>query len=276
MFKFIFRYYFIPLHLPSSFVLHRKKSLASLLAGALLAGSLSMGCAYNISKEYPSFKHTGSLEKDIEAYESKYEFNPESAKMRMLLNYFTPEAVEKLKHIPVVEAHFLFNDQIYAAGRNFFINVVQSIGGYGWGRKTIIKDSNPKNASFTHEMLHEYIHHASSLGFIDDNEFDKAWKKLSADPKYVDLVKAIEKQIDDNYCPFLMKIIPFWRTIEREAFLAVHVACGYFTKEVTEEFIDITSGAKGSMKMNMILIRDIPDYVKKVYHRTLIYRKFQL
>lgn len=231
-------------------MLHKKTRLTSLVASALLAGSLSMGCAYNIKKEYPPVTFTSvSVDQAVKNYEEKYGETPESKKIKILQKYFTDEAFNKIASIPVVEGNVKIlggkNMIGLAMGRNFFMNIGQLIMGYGWGKKTIIKQA--KSLS-DRSIVHEYTHHASALGLIDDCEFEKAWKKLVADPNYFRLVKDIDEIVYEcGYGSTIKALFPIIITLEREG-------------ELAEEIISSPA-------------IEFPDYIKKVYARTLDFNK---
>lgn len=211
-----------------------------------MAGSLATGCAYNIRREYPPVDYTsGSLDKSLEEYEGKYGVTPESKKIKILRQYFTDEAFQQLACIPVVEGDVGERTLARATGRNCLMNLGQLFVGYGWGKKTIVKRAE----SLTHRTtIHEYVHHASAVGRIDDCAFEDAWDKMSEDKKYLSVMKDIDAEVDDGVSAFLAFFFPRIRTIEREAHLAEEIACGL----------------------------EVPDYMKEVFKKTLRFDALKL
>lgn len=201
-------------------------------------------CEYNINKKYPLLKKEDllreKLEENLSKYEQKYGLNPELIKINILKKYFTDEAFEKLKDIPVVSGSKLGDYQAYAAGRNCFINFIQFLIGYGWGRKTIIIGEYVTKET----IIHEYVHHASAIGLLNDDDFSEVWDIMEKDEKYKNLTQSIEEIIDRHYNSTFMTLIPLLRTLERESLLA---------------------------EKTMINPEAIPDYVKKIYSKTLKY-----
>ena len=170
-------------------------------------------CQRNITKKYPPVETKTTIDAAIEDYEEKHGETPESKKTRILQKYFTKEAFEKLKDVPIYEGETFQEYQAHALGRNFFMNCGQSMLGYGWGMKTVIADEK----TITDELIcHEYTHHASALGIIDDKKFSEEWNKMFEDEKYKLTTEQIDETITEKY-PALIYITPKWRTMERES-----------------------------------------------------------
>lgn len=229
----------------------KKLVLATISLASLIAIAKS---EYRIHEEYHSVDLSkGSIDESIQIYEKKYGSNLESMKIKVLNNYFTKEAFEKLKEIPVVYGS-TYSDSIAAAtGRSFFANCFNLLDGYGWGRKTVVTSKEMSEGT----CVHEYIHHASSVGLIDDKEFSVAWKLFCLDKDYEEIREHVDTKIISFYNPWIMNLFPYKTKIEREAIL---IEALYFPENWDQALIK----------------KDLPDYMKKVYEKTLNFEKLKL
>ncbi len=197
----------------------KKKKLDYIVASGIIVVALTQfNWQCGIYKTYPQIKcETKNLDEQIEEYVEKYGKTPEVFKIQVLKKYFTESSFEKLAEIPIVEGRVLLDYSAHAAGRSFAMNCAQLFVGYGWGKKTIIKDEKQLQELI---ILHEYIHHASALGLINDSEFASAWEKMADDKKYCETTQNINAHIEKVYPQYLMCIVHKWRTLERESSLA--------------------------------------------------------
>ena len=207
-----------------------KTEKAVLFASSILLLS-QFGSEHRIRKSYSVVENMQSIE--------DYSESPEVMKTRVLNKYFTDEAFEVLKQIPVVVGETVWNYEAHATGRNVVINTAEYVLGFGFGRKTVIADEH----SVTEQLLlHEYVHHASAVGLIDDELFSVAWEQMANDSEYNMITKSIDNIIEQNYPGPLMFCFPKWKLIERESKLA---------EKIVFENVKV------------------PGYVKNVYSSTL-------
>lgn len=186
----------------------RYKKECAILGGIALLTATQFDCGRNITR---TFSASADSVESV-AYES-----PETVKNDILEKYFKPDVVEKLKQILLVEGKTFDGYVAHACGRNFLMNCGQAILGYGWGMKTVVADANNIHPDL---IVHEYTHHLSALGIVDDTEFENAWQKMCDEPVYKSTTDSIDAEIRRCYPEKLMQIWPKWRTLEREAKLA--------------------------------------------------------
>lgn len=221
-------------------LIKRRKNLFAVGAAFCIYGVIPHN--FLIKKQYPVVNTANkTIDSAIAEYEKEHGKTPESTKLQVLDYYFTKEAFEKLKDIPICEGKLFGEARGIATGRNLVMNYCQNLAGYGFGMKTVIKEElSLKNQT----IIHENIHHASALGLIDDVEFDNAWQELSRDPFFKPVTKQIDEHIQEHYSGVMMALFPNYRTLEREAF---------FSEVYTLQF----------------LRQFMPQRIKDVYKRTL-------
>lgn len=197
----------------------KTKKLDYIVASGIIVVALTQfNWQCGIYKTYPEIKcETKNIDETIEEYVEKYGETPEAIKIKVLNKYFTNNSFEKLKSVPVVQGRVFYNYCAHAAGRNFAMNCAQIFAGYGWGKKTIITSEKQLSDSI---VLHEYIHHASAFGLIDDAQFADSWNKMAQQEKYKKLANKIDEEINEYRPQIIMDSFNIWRTIERESKLA--------------------------------------------------------
>jgi len=103
----------------------------------------------------------------------------------VLRHYFTEEAYEVIKDIPLVNG-----PGGYAAGTTFLSNVLSVITGNGFGRKVILPVWRIRNVFGVEGIIHEYIHHLDDmcrdgeLDLFDLEAFRAAYLLLERDFKH--------------------------------------------------------------------------------------------
>lgn len=104
----------------------------------------------------------------------------------VLRHYFTDEAYEAIKDIPLIDGPALSG---YAAGTTFLSNVASLVSFNGWGRKVIIQADLLLKWGVK-GIVHEYIHHLDDmcrdgeLDLFDLEEFREAFWQLERDFNY--------------------------------------------------------------------------------------------
>lgn len=195
----------------------RKKRTKIRLSALVFLTALSLPHEFVITRKYPPVDlNNKSLTQAIIEYENKYGKTPESMKIRVLREYFTPNAFEQLKDIPICEGNI--PPLARATGRSPLEMYFQNWFGYGYTRRTII---NPEAKLETKTIIHENIHHASALGLIDDDEFANAWEQMYKNKATANIADEINQIIDENYS-IIIRTLQSRRLLEQEAYLSQH------------------------------------------------------
>lgn len=114
--------------------------------------------------------------------------------------YFTPEAFKAIENIYVYRG---FTGQLAQSwGINTWTDILSVFTGIGPGRKVTIRENGFKERGMG-VLIHEYIHHLDDIDrdgdgeFIDHEEWEKAYIRLSKDPKWRGIVIYTEKASDN-------------------------------------------------------------------------------
>lgn len=137
-------------------------------------------------------------------------------------HYFTPEAYEVIKKIPVINGPAVSG---YSAGVNFWSNLASFVTCNGVGRKIIIPDSSLEQWGVA-VLVHEYVHHLDDIDrdgegeFIDHEEFKSAYKLLAYDQRWRGLYLWAEQQND----MMVTEVFGVGELSEQIAYVAQHLA----------------------------------------------------
>jgi hypothetical protein len=106
---------------------------------------------------------------------------------QVLKDFFTPEALEAVKDIPVVDGFMIRPNVI---GVNFWSSIAGLVVGNGFGRRVIMSREYILDNDCINTLLHEYIHHLDDMDrddkqeWIDHREFALVFRKLMQDERY--------------------------------------------------------------------------------------------